>query len=172
MIVQESEPELEALSDTAEPEAVTEDAAEFGNPSPEEFPAGPGDAPVDGEDETLDSGGPPVGQFEDDPLRRHADRRRAGGGARGGRGRTRLVPIRTCAGCGRKAPQAELQRFHAKGDELVAGIGPGRGVYTCRRLACFERANAHRAFNRTPAENRPCRACARAALHLRTDARR
>src|SRR6476620_9303265 len=33
-IVQESEPELEALSDTAEPEAVTEDAAAFGNPEP------------------------------------------------------------------------------------------------------------------------------------------
>jgi hypothetical protein len=28
--VQESEPELEALADTAEPESVTEDAAEFG----------------------------------------------------------------------------------------------------------------------------------------------
>jgi predicted RNA-binding protein YlxR (DUF448 family) len=25
---------------------------------------------------------------------------------------------------------------------------PGRGVYTCRRLACFERASAARAFNR------------------------
>jgi predicted RNA-binding protein YlxR (DUF448 family) len=25
---------------------------------------------------------------------------------------------------------------------------PGRGVYTCRRLACFERARARRAFNR------------------------
>jgi hypothetical protein len=37
-------------------EAVTEDAAAFGNPQPEEFPAGPGDAPVAGEDETLDSG--------------------------------------------------------------------------------------------------------------------
>jgi predicted RNA-binding protein YlxR (DUF448 family) len=24
----------------------------------------------------------------------------------------------------------------------------GRGVYTCRRLACFERALAQRAFNR------------------------
>jgi transcription termination/antitermination protein NusA len=55
-IVQESEPELEALADTAEPEAVTEDAAAFGNPEPEEFPAGPGDAPVAGEDLTLDSG--------------------------------------------------------------------------------------------------------------------
>ncbi len=25
---------------------------------------------------------------------------------------------------------------------------PGRGVYTCRRLACFERAAAHNAFAR------------------------
>jgi N utilization substance protein A len=55
-IVEESEPELEALADTAEPEAVTEDAAAFGNPEPEEFPAGPGDAPVTGEDQTLETG--------------------------------------------------------------------------------------------------------------------
>jgi predicted RNA-binding protein YlxR (DUF448 family) len=27
-------------------------------------------------------------------------------------------------------------------------VEPGRGVYTCRRLACFERASARRAFNR------------------------
>jgi predicted RNA-binding protein YlxR (DUF448 family) len=59
------------------------------------------------------------------------------------------VPIRTCAGCGRKAPQAELVRFHAAGGELRAGRGEGRGVYTCRRLACFERAVARRAFSRT-----------------------
>jgi predicted RNA-binding protein YlxR (DUF448 family) len=33
---------------------------------------------------------------------------------------------------------------------LVPGSGrPGRGAYTCRRLACFERAVARRAFNRT-----------------------
>lgn len=58
-------------------------------------------------------------------------------------------PIRTCAGCGRKAPQGELQRFHAEGGNLLPGAGAGRGVYTCRRLPCFERACAHRAFNRT-----------------------
>jgi predicted RNA-binding protein YlxR (DUF448 family) len=58
-------------------------------------------------------------------------------------------PVRTCAGCGRQAPQGELQRFHARGSELTAGRGEGRGVYTCPRLACFERAGAHRAFNRT-----------------------
>jgi uncharacterized protein len=59
-------------------------------------------------------------------------------------------PIRTCAGCGRKAPQSELVRFRAGDDgQLTATRGPGRSVYTCRRLACFERAVARRAFNRT-----------------------
>jgi predicted RNA-binding protein YlxR (DUF448 family) len=32
---------------------------------------------------------------------------------------------------------------------LLPGAGPGRGVYTCCRLACFERASTRRAFNRT-----------------------
>jgi uncharacterized protein len=59
-------------------------------------------------------------------------------------------PIRTCAGCGRKAPQAELLRFVATGGTLAhAPKAPGRGVYTCRRLSCFERAVERRAFNRT-----------------------
>ena len=30
----------------------------------------------------------------------------------------------------------------------MPGPGPGRGVYTCRRLQCFERARAQRGFNR------------------------
>jgi len=30
----------------------------------------------------------------------------------------------------------------------VPGAGDGRGVYTCRRLRCFERATARRGFNR------------------------
>lgn len=61
------------------------------------------------------------------------------------------VPIRTCAGCGRKAPQHELVRFGAREGRLVeAPPGTrGRGVYTCRRLACFERAQDRRAFART-----------------------
>lgn len=58
-------------------------------------------------------------------------------------------PERTCAGCGRKAPQRELVRFAAREGQLVAGrTEAGRGAYTCRRLACFERALASRAFNR------------------------
>jgi predicted RNA-binding protein YlxR (DUF448 family) len=59
------------------------------------------------------------------------------------------MPTRTCAGCGRKAPQAELIRFVARHGSLApAPKGPGRGVYTCRSLACFERARSRAAFNR------------------------
>ena len=59
-------------------------------------------------------------------------------------------PVRSCIGCGRKAPQSELLRFVAKDGRLIAGGNePGRGAYTCRRLSCFERAVARRAFNRT-----------------------
>jgi predicted RNA-binding protein YlxR (DUF448 family) len=60
------------------------------------------------------------------------------------------TPVRTCAGCGRKAPQGELLRFVAQGGALAhEPKGPGRGAYTCRRLSCFERAAARRSFNRT-----------------------
>ena len=57
-------------------------------------------------------------------------------------------PVRRCVGCGRSAPQRELQRFTARDGELVPGAAPGRGAYTCRRLACFQRANAQRGFAR------------------------
>jgi uncharacterized protein len=58
--------------------------------------------------------------------------------------------IRSCIGCGRKAPQGQLLRFAAVDGQLVPGAAmPGRGAYTCRRLACFERAVSRRAFNRT-----------------------
>jgi predicted RNA-binding protein YlxR (DUF448 family) len=59
------------------------------------------------------------------------------------------TPTRTCAGCGRKAPQAELLRFVARDGALTPGAkATGRGVYTCRSIACFERARARHAFNR------------------------
>jgi predicted RNA-binding protein YlxR (DUF448 family) len=62
--------------------------------------------------------------------------------------------IRTCAGCGRKAPQAELLRFAAVDGHLTHGrMLPGRGVYTCNRLLCFERALARRGFNRVLKQN-------------------
>jgi predicted RNA-binding protein YlxR (DUF448 family) len=63
-------------------------------------------------------------------------------------------PVRSCIGCGRKAPQGELLRFVAKGGTLAIGTGePGRGAYTCRRLSCFERALSRRAFNRALRQN-------------------
>lgn len=59
-------------------------------------------------------------------------------------------PVRRCVGCGRRAPQRELLRFAARDGVLVPGRrAPGRGAYTCRRLACFERAVARRGFART-----------------------
>jgi uncharacterized protein len=61
-------------------------------------------------------------------------------------------PVRSCVGCGRKAPQSELRRFVADGGRLVADPArrlPGRGVYTCPSAGCFERARARRAFART-----------------------
>jgi len=58
-------------------------------------------------------------------------------------------PQRTCAGCGRRSPQEDLLRFGSVDGRLTAGrTVPGRGVYTCRRLVCFERAVALRGFNR------------------------
>ena len=61
------------------------------------------------------------------------------------------VPERTCAGCGGKAPQPELVRFVAREGRLARARpgDAGRSVYTHRRLACFERAAARRAFART-----------------------
>jgi len=62
------------------------------------------------------------------------------------------APVRTCLGCRRKAPQDQLLRFVAQNRELIADPTrrlPGRGAYTCRKAACFERAAARRAFART-----------------------
>ncbi len=150
-IVTESEPELELLSETAEPEPVTEDAAAFGNPEPEEFPAGPGRRAGGrrGRDARQRRGTRAPRARRRRPERRHPDRNST---CRGGRVDAK-GPVRTCAGCGRKAPQDELQRFHAEAGALVPGAGLGRGTYTCRRLPCFERAASRRAFNRTLRQN-------------------
>ena len=60
--------------------------------------------------------------------------------------------VRTCVGCGRKAPQSELLRFVAADGVLQpdpTGRAQGRGAYTCPRRVCFERAASKRAFART-----------------------
>ena len=59
------------------------------------------------------------------------------------------MPLRRCAGCGRRAPQRELLRFAACEGVLVAGrTEPGRGAYTCRSLVCFDRAAERGGFAR------------------------
>ena len=59
-------------------------------------------------------------------------------------------PVRRCIGCGRRAPQGELVRFAVRDGQLVPDRkAPGRGAYTCRRLVCFERAQAQRGFARS-----------------------
>jgi predicted RNA-binding protein YlxR (DUF448 family) len=59
-------------------------------------------------------------------------------------------PIRRCVGCGRRVPQRALLRFVAPDGGLREGRSePGRGAYTCNRLACFERAAAGGGFVRT-----------------------
>jgi predicted RNA-binding protein YlxR (DUF448 family) len=62
-----------------------------------------------------------------------------------------MEPVRSCAGCGRRAPQRELIRFVARDGTLTPAEpgDTGRGSYTCRRLQCFERAVAQHAFART-----------------------
>jgi predicted RNA-binding protein YlxR (DUF448 family) len=54
-------------------------------------------------------------------------------------------------GCRRRPPKRELVRF-VSADGVLAhdptGRAPGRGAYTCRDPACFERAAARRAFSR------------------------
>ena len=58
-------------------------------------------------------------------------------------------PVRTCAGCGHRAPQSELRRFAAVNGSLAPGRRlPGRGAYTCRALACFELAVERGGFAR------------------------
>lgn len=52
------------------------------------------------------------------------------------------VPIRTCRGCGRQAPQTELVRLVMINGAAVEDPYqdmPGRGVYSCRNELCRTR---------------------------------
>ncbi|MDA8160647.1 MAG: YlxR family protein [Desulfobacteraceae bacterium] len=51
-------------------------------------------------------------------------------------------PVRTCLGCGRRLPQAELVRLVAREGLVVADFGrvlPGRGGYCCPNAGCYRR---------------------------------
>jgi len=50
------------------------------------------------------------------------------------------VPIRTCLGCGRRRPQAELRRLVlVRGQLRQRGEQPGRSVYCCPDDGCWQR---------------------------------
>lgn len=52
------------------------------------------------------------------------------------------VPVRTCRGCGRKGPQAELLRFVLVKGALIEdqqAMLAGRGIYCCNHPTCRER---------------------------------
>lgn len=63
------------------------------------------------------------------------------------------MPVRTCRGCGRKVPQAELLRFVLVGAALIEDqqtMLVGRGVYCCNNPTCTKRlAKRRRPRNRT-----------------------
>jgi predicted RNA-binding protein YlxR (DUF448 family) len=59
-------------------------------------------------------------------------------------------PIRTCVGCGRKAPQPELVRLKAEAGSVVVDRAHhgGRGAWLHPALACLDRALQRRVFPR------------------------
>ncbi|BCM89702.1 hypothetical protein IAD21_01549 [Abditibacteriota bacterium] len=62
------------------------------------------------------------------------------------------APLRTCIGCGHKAPRDEFWRFKSKsGAAPVFDPGDretGRGASLCKRPLCVEKAITRRAFER------------------------
>ena len=163
---QESEPELEALSDTAEPESVTEDAAEFGNPEPEEFPgrarrrAGRRRGP-DARSSVS------ARRVEDDPDEGipivHVHPRSLAGGGR----RRRLARSGPAPAAAARRLRRELQRFHARGGMLDRRArGRSRRLHLPPARVLRAREGASRLQPHTE-KNRPRRGLARAALHLR-----
>jgi predicted RNA-binding protein YlxR (DUF448 family) len=63
------------------------------------------------------------------------------------------VPVRTCAGCGRRAPRGELIRLAARpGGGLAVDLPgrlPGRGAYLCPDRGCLESALKRRRLERS-----------------------
>lgn len=50
--------------------------------------------------------------------------------------------VRTCLGCGAKAPKTALVRFVALDGCLVIDgkqVAPGRGAYCCPKIQCYQR---------------------------------
>jgi hypothetical protein len=63
-----------------------------------------------------------------------------------------VTPIRSCVGCGERAPQAELLRVVLEGGDLRLDRGrrsPGRGAYLHARTACWTRFASRRGVVRS-----------------------
>ena len=85
-------------------------------------------------------------------------------------------PIRTCVGCGARAPQGELVRFVALASALALDgrrRQPGRGAYLHREPACWAafvgRRGAVRSLRATP--SRVAREALRDTLAATVEAR-
>jgi predicted RNA-binding protein YlxR (DUF448 family) len=55
--------------------------------------------------------------------------------------KSKKVPIRTCLGCGKKAPKAGMLRFvwhKAQLHQDQKGLMNGRGVYACNDMSCMK----------------------------------
>jgi uncharacterized protein len=70
---------------------------------------------------------------------------------------TKVTPIRSCVGCGKRRAKKELVRL-AVGDARMTvdptGKSVGRGAYLCPRIDCFDAALKK---NRLPGETRVLR---------------
>ena len=150
----DDEPELEALADDA-PEAEKLEDADAAESETRRGRADEHARPDAGSTARASRGGS-----------RSSPRRRPGRVTRRAapcRVVSRDEPIRTCAGCGRKAPQAELLRFAARDGDARAGAHAARARrYTCRRSpASSGRARAAASTGRSAGPSRVDPALAR-----------
>ena len=160
----ESEPELEALADAAEPEAVTEDAAEFGEPEPgEEFRGRPGRRA--GRRRRRDAR---VGRrrprrrasrtTRDDGDADRARRRRATAEQDRGDRRRRLTRSGPARAAAARRRRRELQRFHARGRRCSRRArAPAAASTRAAGSPASSARRAHRGFQPNAAPDRPRR---------------
>lgn len=71
-------------------------------------------------------------------------------------GGSRHVAVRTCVGCGKRAPQASMLRLHydvARGLQTVTTTGPGRSAYLHREPECIRALAKSRLLKRSLRHN-------------------
>ena len=154
---QESEPELEALSDTRRARGGHRGRGRVRRcPSPRSSRPAPATrrspAPTRrsrpaAARRVARRGRPATAAFRSSTSRRGRRREETSSAARSG-------PAPAAAA---RRPRPSSSASTRSAASSSPGAGAGRGVYTCRRLACFERARARRGVQPHPAANRPRR---------------